>query len=69
VSSYPPMYFTLRSALGLSGTPSIERNDPVALRKSILEKSEYREENRELWRQFIKENPNDETAKFVKLML
>jgi hypothetical protein len=65
---FPPMYFTLQSALGLSG-PSSEHNDPAELRNFILKRSEFKEENRELWKAFIKEHPSDGTGKFIAAVL
>jgi hypothetical protein len=59
MTKYPPMYFTLQAAM------NSRYLDPDDVREHIIDKSEYRDENRKLWIRFIEEHPNDDIGKYV----
>jgi len=57
---HPPLYYTITNRLNGIG----ERAALIA--DHLLEESEYKEENRELWIKFCRDHPDDKAAKFMK---
>ena len=68
---YPPMYFGITNRLNFKDEYGYDMDRGRAMQSAehmrafVLEKSEFKEENREKWLEFFREHPNYRAAVFM----
>ena len=69
----PPYYHTIVAALHLQDRYGLSQSGATAeadsIRKSCLENSPYRDDNRSKWADFVLKNPSDKAAQYMRKYL